>query len=457
MITSQIEDWLAALEKGELQLSLGELAVLGPGEWRSDGWGLLSWSLDDGVHIHAETTAPEPLTSLPVPGTFKPGEVIAEAYYRSLEGRTFDGWSVGCGRFYENPSTTLGGTDERWSISCHEAMLSRDTDMEDDPCLMAILHPINLTRFPRPSVLTDSNPHFGWQTRTEWDWLEFEAPFGHVAARKLGTDKATVFIKGDLDQAGYEQALDAVRQAFSFVEGRSVRILGYEARMHGKHLRKLWPPTSTTKNRFAPVLGLSLATPDLFEPLLRSATQFIHTDRGRMAFDHLRMCWDSSDNYGTLRARSTCNAIEALAKLLIENGDASLTEKQGKELEGIIGSLEDKRADLGDRFVDRIKGCLEKLRHESSLDTLWKWVKEGKLGLSEEDTKAWSKLRNPASHGGLLFMESEPDKRARAHRMHDRLKGVVNKLLLHGMGYDGRYFDYGSYRLLKFPAIDEGT
>lgn len=61
MIASRIEDWLAVLEKGSLQLSLGELAVHGPGERRSDGWGLLYWSLDDGVRIHAETTAPGPI------------------------------------------------------------------------------------------------------------------------------------------------------------------------------------------------------------------------------------------------------------------------------------------------------------------------------------------------------------------------------------------------------------
>lgn len=457
MITWRIEDWLAALESGTLQLGLGELAILGPGERRSNGWGLLSWSLDDGVRIHAGTTAPEPLMLLPVPGTFKPGEIIAEADYRSLEGRTFDRWIVECGKFYENPSTTLGGTDERWLIKCHEAVLSRDTDMEDDSGLMAILHPINLTQFARPSVLTDSNPHFGWQTRTKMDWLEFEAPFGHVAARKLGTDKATVLIKEDLDRPGYERALDAVRQAFGFVEGRSVRILGYEARIHGKHIRKLWPSTSTTKNRFAPVLGQGFATPDLFEPLLRSATHFIHTDRGKKAFDHLRMCWDSSDGYGTPRARSTCNGIEALAKLLLEKDDATLTEQQELKLHEIITSLEAEKVDLGDRFVNRIKGCLDKLLYGSSIDTLWKWARDGKLGLSEEDAKAWKQLRHSASHGGQLFMNPELDKRAPAHRIHDRLKGVVNKLLLHGMAYNGRYFDYGSYRLLEFPAIDRGT
>lgn len=105
--------------------------------------------------------------------------------------------------------------------------------------------------------------------------------------------------------------------------------------------------------------------------------------------------------------------------------------------------------------MNRVKGCLSQLRHGSSLDTLWRWAREGKLGLSEEDARAW-KHRNPASHGKFLFMDPELDKRAPAHRMHERLKGVVNKLLLHGMGYDGRYSDYGSYRLLEFPAINEG-
>ena len=86
-----------------------------------------------------------------------------------------------------------------------------------------------------------------------------------------------VQIESDLDHEGFENAIEAVRLAFGFIEGRSIRVLGSETHCDSVKTRVIYPKASVNENSFPSPL------PHIWsgEPLARMATDFFFTDRGR--------------------------------------------------------------------------------------------------------------------------------------------------------------------------------
>lgn len=72
------------------------------------------------------------------------------------------------------------------------------------------------------------------------------------------------------------------------------------------------------------------------------------------------------------------------------------------------------------------------------------------LGFDSADKKAWD-FRNKSAHGNFSLYGGEFTSRKSSVANRDRLANMVNKLVMHAIGYEGKYLDYGSHSEQEFP------
>ena len=88
------------------------------------------------------------------------------------------------------------------------------------PLLQAAINPIRRVKFQGESEIVNQNPHECYRS-TVRDWMAYETTFGSIYVRQAG-ETLGVQIESDLDHEGFENAIEAVRLAFGFIEGRSI-------------------------------------------------------------------------------------------------------------------------------------------------------------------------------------------------------------------------------------------
>ncbi len=445
------DNWLSILESGRYEALLRDLTISRPDGDSHGGVGRLTWGEDEGITFVAETEHDGDLFS-PLASPFQPGQPVpAKEQYR-LTATVENRWHLESSEFIASPSIDLCGGHSTWTHKCRGLTLSRPLKHDVEPSLVALVKPLKQFVYPKLSEIRDDNPYFGLPQKL-LDWFEHEASFGRVVVRRSGADSALVLIKGDLGQDQFEKVLMSVWLALSFVEGRRLQLVGYEALAGDEQRRRIYPKLSTTERTFVPpLMPMYLGAREAFGPLLGKAIDFFHTEKGKVVSDQLRMCWAMSDSYASQRAFAACAAVEALIQG-VNQGSTELSTKEIHAQAVIRRYLKDPKRKLDESFVNRIDSFFAAMKRSTPKDILRRWSESGFLGIEKADWKAWSDLRNPVSHGGLYFQVPEqqsPELRRRLKYL-TRVENMVNKLVLLAMGYEGHYFDYANYQPSTFP------
>jgi hypothetical protein len=158
------------------------------------------------------------------------------------------------------------------------------------------------------------------------------------------------------------------------------------------------------------------------------------------------MCWDCGDNYASIKAITTCAALENMLRLTAGEGTpAKASKKEQDEEKERLQRLEECLAtcQVGDRLVRRVMGVLKSSHHLQPKNVLNEWQQRGFLGVEREDITAWHELRNSVAHGDLAFNDPDLANCNINFKYQKRVENMINKLVMYAMNYNGRYFDYG--------------
>jgi hypothetical protein len=278
------DDWMQVLASGQFDEWLHNLTIVRPGEDTVEGYGRMKWTDDGFIEIEAHTVISDIFATLS--SNFRLGIVPRNEHY-TLKARTQDGWEVEVSHIVTSPSASMTQGLAHWKFKPQSLSLIRPREGKDRT-LRALLGPFKQIVYPRMSNMTDDAPCFGgnWSRR---DWMKLDASFGTVFVRRSGEDHAIIQIDADLDIIALTNVLYSVQQAMSFVEGRNVRLIGYESLCDGQHHRKISKDVGMTKNSFVPPLGWMPDSLSNCESLLTLATNFFHTERAKAYTDRLRM------------------------------------------------------------------------------------------------------------------------------------------------------------------------
>jgi hypothetical protein len=433
------ESWCPSLAEPKLEIELLHLALVNDDGVRFEGAGRVSWTPEEGIRIRGSITAPSSIYGL------LPFGGISEF---ELEGATADGRSVTASNVrFPNGPVSLGASICTLDSVVDEVDFREARASEGPSKVIALLRPIDWLRYPRPSNVDDDNPYFG-SSSTKKDWMKMNCDFGLVAIRQIGDDLTSVYIEHNDNSKKLSGAVDSVRLALSFFEGREVRMISYVASCGGEQHQHLCRYVPTTKERLPPPLGLRGVSGEVCEDFIRNAANFFHTDKGRPYSDHLRMCWSVRDSYGSAVAAVTCSFLEAILSLAQAEIE-KLPSKHDQNIEKLTTYLKMNLVEYDCGFIERVKGFLGTMRHARPQDLLYNWAAQGVHGVEKEDADAFRSIRNPASHGRLLYLD-----KATTHRHMKlllRIENLVNKLVLSAMEHKGFYHDYPLGRARVIP------
>src|SRR5208337_1726389 len=307
-------EWQKSLQSGNYETRVVEINLSKPNGPLLKGSGQLSWSADQGIRLRLLLDSSQPDFQNPLLDSPKLGEFITPDKFYSLSARTDDGWRATISGIYEGELTSrFLSSFLTWNLEPKCVSFSKNEKPLGKSRIAGILRPIERTEFCRLSRFTDDNPHFGSQGFHR-DWLTFDTPFATAVARRLTNNHMVVQLVADDDQHDLTRAIEAVRLGFSYLEGRSLQMLGYEEVRGSLVTRTLFTTRVTSRNTFpSPLRDLK----DSHEEFLRAATAFFFTPTGKRFADYLRMSWDVNDNMGTVRAIASSTSVEAMINLLI--------------------------------------------------------------------------------------------------------------------------------------------
>ncbi len=437
------DDWIEILRSKNYEAWLLNLSIATPGQEPMEGFGRLVWE-DDRLNVEAFAQNIDVTTAFQT--RFQPGQFIRPDQYSILKAETRDGWDVEIGHIHDMPNINLSRGRAEWRFTTPILKLGQDTRV-DVKCLRALIGPVEKIFFPRYSVSRDDNPHFGGGI-TRRDWISFEPSFGSVVLRRFDSDEVAINIEGDLTQDGLVEALESVQLAVSFVEGRNVKLIGYEIISENQRCRWITKDVRMTNSRFSPPFGNTGSPKVDYEQALTLASSFFHTQVGKLFSNRLRMCWASVDSPGTQRTLAVCTAVEKLvkeSKNKLHVPKVAEEEAVKKEIKQLLATKNDV---VSERFVRRITSFLGLMNSIDVRFILNQWSQTKFLGIDQKDFEAWKTLRDPASHGELLFIYGDEnfEERTKTFESLFRVENLLNKLVLHEMDYNGLYFDQVAYQ-----------
>ena len=452
-------NWLSILADGRFEASLPSLDLWGRSDERHYGSGQIVWAAADGLRLRAVTSSEASLFS---GGTqFPIGQIIPADACLLLEGTTQDDYNALCNPIYDQPKSGNIATDtQTWDLPLSFAHLYRKVDAGQAAGLLGILRPWRTLNFSRSSRITDDNPVFGGSSNG-LDWIELTTTYAKLSLRKDKDSMLRVCVDADMTLAGLEEAMESLRLALSFIEGKALDIVGIAATCGGFLHRKVYGRRRNQERVLAQPLPLLISPPGMHDVLLRQAAEFFHTQRGRQYSDSLRMCWDCIDNYASIKAITTCAALENMIRLTagqdtwpIPGGEQTTEQdKEKKRLDFLSDLLTANLVHIGKRLERRILGILKSSHHLQPKNVLYDWKNSGFLGVEQQDIEAWDELRNSVAHGHLAF--NSPDVANREVNFHyqKRVENLINKITLHAMGYRGVYFDYAHFHPLSMSKL----
>jgi hypothetical protein len=439
-------EWLSILAEGHFEAIIPSLSLSGQNERFHAGSGQVVWNSSEGLRLRAVTSgdAWEILS-----GTHYPiGELLPPHACVELEGTTQDQYNLLCNTIYEEPThTDLAADSQKWDLPLWWVHLYREAAANAATGLFAILRPSQTLKFSRMSQTSDDNPMFG-RSFKGMDWIELSTTYAKFTLRKDKDRMLRVCVEAAMTLGELENALESLRLAVSFIEGRALDIVGLAATCGGFLHRKLFGRRRNPDGILALPVPSLMAAPGMHDILLQHAAEFFHTSLGRQYSDSLRMCWDCSDNYASIKAITTCAALENMLRLTIEQEAGSKVGKSDQKgpdeekghLEQLANCL--KKCQVGERLVKRVMGVLKSSHHLQPKHVLYDWVDRGVLGVEKEDIKAWDDLRNSVAHGHLAFNDADLANRSINFKYQKRVENMINKIILYAMNYKNGYFDY---------------
>lgn len=433
------DKWIETLLEGSLEIRLPRLALVQGTEHRFVGSGRIFWDSKT-IRIQAETDGGCTLLSA-FGDSVPPGTLLPHDSYIAVEGETQEGGTVttvpvpkdGC-RMRHGSSIVV------WDFTTHSVSLSQHFpgNAPERRILRGLFSPGPSLWTRRTTTLVE-NPFFGSQGWAR-DWFQAESSVGTIAARSQPGNSFEVFVRIEgADERPPIDILRAIGRAVGFSLGQLVSVRGFKEVFGTKETCTLRSPIPIpTRNTLLPPLHEECG--QSYEPYLSKAIDFFLSDLGKKVGDHLSLCWDVQDNTITTRRTVKCVCLEGILRLLSSetNYDPGFTQ-QDKDL--LAGWFADTPG-LSPRFISRLNGFVGSMHHPRPQDILEGWRQKGHLRVTKEDIDAFTRTRNPAAHGSLIGKKGSRGQVQAAANDDTRITHLLNRIVLHLMGYTGKYVDY---------------
>jgi hypothetical protein len=431
--------FLEQIVAGEFQAELLSLEItLGTGE-TMQGQGFLAWKKEVGSSIQAITNGGENLAArfLNTSGRVQNlGKLIRDEQYASLNAVTRDRKKISICRF--DPD----GYDVRTDS---DAVLWRIPSER-------ILSPIKLTspvEDERPQcveLLLTGSTSFMWPRRTarNEECLELCCGIGTLRAIKSLHDYWHVSIDVH-DDFKIAQVVQAVVGALSFWAGCLVDVVAFEAHSGVVEQSISCPPLLLQQRPIAPPLGHTtyLELAECHEPLLSKAIDYFALEGSGFAASALTAYLSSANGTFASHSLTTCAVLEGLAERFAAKKSLDVISEDGQAR--VVRLLEGDG--FGQSIVERFRGFMGMLNRVTGSNVLADAAKNGHLGITLEEWRSWKNLRNPSAHGKFAVFVGSYE--AKQSKLHERscVYNLINKLLLHEIGYRGKFFDYRTWTI----------
>jgi hypothetical protein len=450
------EDWLDTLQRGTFEISVPALTVTSGEIGTLRGSGHFSWNADSGIRIQAVTDGGDTLTRLSSGGFGMPGRLISHSTYLAFSGRTHDNWELTADPMpRDGHRTHINLPDVVWDLVTTGLTLRHEVSGQTRRVLRILMGP-DLPGWTRWTETEVRNQVFGGQRGTR-DWLVTDCNIGRVAARRRSDDWFEVRVLPHDGEPMCEAftVCTAVARAFGFVLGRRCVIRGHEEINENRETRRLdirYPVT--TRNTLLQPLGWQLEFLQNVERLLGLAIDFFLTELGERVAPYLYLCWDTADNSHLTQLAMSSICVEGLLRVAAETLGPTQPQVDPADLAAFQAWLRTTPAGFSPPFLNRLGGLTGMFRNLSANEIFRAWVSRGILGVTRDDSQAWSDTRNPSAHGSLAAAGSHDELQTRVSR-HDRVQNLLNKILLQLMGYTGVYIDYAQpgYPPAEFPYV----
>jgi len=439
-------DWIAVLARGDLALTLPELTLVQAGSPEFHGSGRLVWNQPSGVKVHAVTDGAEKLRESFGQADASMGKLIPLEKFISATGRTQDGWDVstiavprgGYSVSFESPHALWDMTTD--GLTMTRRLLALTT--QHRRIVRALLEPAP-RHWPKKTMIEVHNEFFGGRS-SQADWLQATTQLGTLVARRYSD---TLFeIKLHLESTTPPQdpfeIVHAVAKAFSFILGRRIWVHGLEDVTPDLERREVYRHRASSDNSLRPPLGNSGAYLENAEALLGKAVDFFLTPQGREVAEHLELCWDTTDNDFTTSITVVAITLESLLRLAAKGFTPHDPGHTPEDRDALLSWVEARMGLLTKRFLERVRGFVNNLGQQRPVDVLWSWHRAGMLSITPEDIEAWEKSRHPAAHGALAGTRPTRDQLQQRFDRFVRVQNVINRIVLHLIGYRGLYVDY---------------
>lgn len=441
-----VDDWIETLLGEGFGLSLPSLAMIHGDGARFQGSGRLQWEPGSAIRVSAETDGGAELFQKFGHAGAPLGKLLPAGEYVSVEGQTQDGWEVSTTRV-PRQGYRISDRSPRvvWNFETTSFSLRRPSEPRGGRRMIRGLMGPPPTRWVRGTTTEVQNDCFGSKSYRR-DWLLATTGFGTVAARQRSDQWFEIRVsetQGTCSDG--RDVILAVRNALSFILGRRLLVLGYEDLRPGLEERHLIATQGApTGNALLAPLGSDSAYIENVEALLGRAIDFFGTELGVKVAQDLTLCWDTADI--SLRTQHAVAGVclESLLRLAREEPRGLDVECLEDDRKKLLDWLDRNPDDLGPRFVARLRGWAKDVHNERPVDILLDFQQRGLLPVEEADIRAWKQIRNPTLHGGRDALSTDEAQVQVNLDLLFRVLNLVNRVVLHLIGYQGLYKDYGN-------------
>lgn len=440
-------DWIAVLARDHLALTLPVLTLVQGGIPRFQGSGQIAWDKNSGVKIRAVTDgAPELRKSFGRIGA-SVGKLIPLETYISATGKTQDGWDISTVAVpRQGYSVSFESPHVLWDITSDGLTLTRSLPPRVRPqrrMIRALLEPPP-KHWPRRTTTEVHNEFFGGMS-SQADWLQVTTRLGTLVARRQSDRAFEVRLLFETNASTDDpfEITHAVARAFGFALGRRIWIYGLEDVTVDRERRELYLYREPTDNSLRPPLGDGIVYLEHVESLLGSAVDFFLTAQGREVAEHLELCWDTADNDFTTSITVVAITLESLLRMASKSVAIGEPRYTSDDRDALLSWIEARVGLRTRRFLDRVHSFVNSLDHQRPIDVFWSFHRQGLLGVTPEDIDAWQHSRNRAAHGALAGTRPGREELQRRFDRILRVHNLINRIVLHFIGYTGSYIDYG--------------
>lgn len=440
-----MDDLIETLLRGGFELKLPALTLIRGDGLRFEGSGRLRWKRGSPIRISARTDGGKALLDSFWRERIQLGSLLPATDYLSVEAEATEGLVLSG---VHTPCSGYRISDRSprvvWNLEPPRLTLSRLGRGEGaDRTVRALLGPPP-SRWPHLTVI---GPQDSDSRGTSWkrDALRAAVVFGEMAARQRSDQWFEVIATMNrLPEAEGEAVLVAIRNAFSFMLGRRVSVLGYQEQLPDRvdcHI--IATDQTSTKGHLLEPIGSGAAYYEHAESLVGRAVDFFLTDQGGKVAQDLALSWELVDC--SLRAQHivVCICLEALLGMMPNGTTDPERDRLESDRRKLLDWCQGNPDSLSPQFVNRIQGWAGQIHKRRAGDVLHGCRKLGPVRVHKADIDAWDRIRNSSVHGGRNALSMDgADVQANLDDLF-RLVNLVNRFTLHLMGYKGRYKNYG--------------